>query len=125
HSSKSRITPSHKGRTTEIDCGVRPCICRARCPTAQPPERMRLVASSTATIEGSLSTSPSPATLTSVLAVPRSIARSEPSSPKIRRSILAQSVGENLDLGLEVEVVLRHLRVQTDAGDHNRHERQD
>ena len=42
HSSKSVITPAASGRTTEIDCGVRPCICLARWPTAQPPERMRV-----------------------------------------------------------------------------------
>ena len=33
-----------KGRTTEMASGVRPSICRARCPTAQPPDRIRRVA---------------------------------------------------------------------------------
>ena len=57
---RSRRRPS--GRTTAIDSGVRPCICLARWPTAQPPERMRPVPCWTATTEGSLSTSPSPTT---------------------------------------------------------------
>src|SRR5258708_21572259 len=55
---------------------------------------MRPVPSSTATTDGSLSTSPSPTTLISVLAVPRSMARSEPSSARKRWSILARIVGE-------------------------------
>src|SRR6478609_7859395 len=119
------------GRTTEMDCPVRPCICLARCPTAQPPETTRRVPSSTATTEGSLTTRPSPFTLTSVLAVPRSMARSEPSNPSSRRSILAQwfeiesgTRAGPLQNRFGFEVVSAQFAVQGQAANQDGHERQ-
>ena len=63
------MTPSFIGRTARIPSGVRPSIRLA----SRPIPRMVPVASSAAT-DGSFSTTPSPLTSTSVLAVPRSTA---------------------------------------------------
>ena len=83
------ITPSCSGLTAVIDSGVRPSICRASLPTAVPRPSTLRVPFSRATTEGSSSTIPRPWTATSVLAVPRSIARSGQSQRRSRFSILA------------------------------------
>ena len=71
--SKSAITPFFIGRMAVIRSGVRPIISRASVPTASTPlESLRI-----ATIDGSFTTMPLLRSNTSVLAVPRSIARSE------------------------------------------------
>ena len=61
-----------------MEPGVRPIMRLASAPTAS----TRLSLLSMATTEGSLITIPWPRTATSVLAVPRSMARSPPYSPK-------------------------------------------
>ena len=69
---KSEMTPSRSGLTATIEAGVRPTIRFASAPMA----RMRFETRSMATTDGSSMTMPRPRTLTSVLAVPRSIAMS-------------------------------------------------
>src|SRR6201999_299945 len=69
--------------------GVRPSICRAKCPTAHPPDSSRLALRDTATTDGSSSTTPSPGSATRVAAVPKSTAKSACSSVERRGSILA------------------------------------
>ena len=69
---KSAITPSFMGRMATMFPGVRPTISLASLPTASTSPVVLLMA----TIEGSLTTIPLPRTETSVLAVPRSMARS-------------------------------------------------
>ena len=76
--SKSAMTPSLRGRSAMMEPGVRPIMRLASAPTAS----TRLSLLSMATTEGSLITIPWPRTATSVLAVPRSMARSPPYSPK-------------------------------------------
>ena len=71
--SKSAITPSFIGRMARIFAGVLPSMSLASDPTAW----IRPLRSSTTTMEGSRRTMPRPRIYTSVLAVPRSIARSE------------------------------------------------
>jgi len=66
--STSAITPSLSGRTASIPSGVLPSMRLASRPTLM----IRFVPLSTATTDGSLSTTPSPLTQTSVFAVPRS-----------------------------------------------------
>src|SRR5262245_36216007 len=66
------MTPCRSGRITSMVPGARPSIALAWTPTART-ERSRAW---TATMEGSLSTTPYPGTYTRVLAVPRSTARS-------------------------------------------------
>ena len=78
--SKSAITPSFMGRTATMLPGVRPSISLACLPTASTllvplPERC------TATTDGSFETIPLPRTKVSVVAVPRSMARSLEKSP--------------------------------------------
>jgi hypothetical protein len=70
---KSAITPSFIGLIATTLPGVRPSISFASRPTATTSEVFLLIA----TIEGSLTTIPLPRANTSVLAVPRSMARSE------------------------------------------------
>src|ERR1035438_1103573 len=70
---KSAITPSFMGLMATMLPGVRPSISFASLPTASTSPLFLLMA----TIEGSLTTMPFPLAKTSVLAVPRSIARSE------------------------------------------------
>ena len=70
--SKSAMTPSFIGRIATMLPGVRPSISLASVPTAS----TRLVILLTTTIEGSRTTMPLPRAKTSVLAVPRSMARS-------------------------------------------------
>src|SRR5262249_2603739 len=79
--SKSAITPSRSGRIAVIEPGVRPTIRLASAPIARMRREPR-VSRWTATTEGSLQMIPSPFTYTSVLAVPRSIARSLENQPK-------------------------------------------
>ena len=67
---KSAMTPSFIGRMARIPSGVRPSIRFASRPTP----RMAFVSASTATTDGSSSTTPSPLTRIRVLAVPRSTA---------------------------------------------------
>ena len=69
---KSAMTPSFMGRIAVMLPGVRPTISLASLPTAS----TRSVSLLIATIEGSSTTMPRPLAKTSVLAVPRSIARS-------------------------------------------------
>src|SRR5437660_2528157 len=66
------MTPFFNGWITRISGGVRPIIALASLPTA----RIERSCSRSATIEGSLTTMPSPWTNTSVFDVPRSIATS-------------------------------------------------
>ncbi len=79
--SKSAMTPSFMGRIAKMLPGVRPSISLASLPTARtflgPTVRGLL----TATTEGSLATIPCPFTKISVLAVPRSMARSLQNMP--------------------------------------------
>src|SRR5437867_3958692 len=70
---KSAITPSFKGRMATMLPGVRPSMSLASRPTAS----ISPVSLLMATIEGSLTTIPLPIANTRVLAVPRSIAKSE------------------------------------------------
>src|SRR6185295_9854688 len=69
---KSAMTPSFMGRIATILPGVRPSISLASLPTASTSFVILLMA----TMEGSLTTIPRPFAYTSVLAVPRSMARS-------------------------------------------------
>src|SRR5918992_358208 len=78
--SKLAITPSRMGRMATMLPGVRPSISFASFPTAS----TLLVTLLIATIEGSLSTTPRPLAYTSVLAVPRSMAKSLERSPEIK-----------------------------------------
>ena len=66
------MTPSFSGWMTRISGGVRPIIAFASFPTA----RIEWSSSRIDTIEGSLTTMPSPGTNTKVFDVPRSIATS-------------------------------------------------
>ena len=68
------MTPWRSGRLAEMFAGVRPIIRFASLPTACTTP----VSTSMAMTEGSCRTMPCPATNTSVLAVPRSIAMSGP-----------------------------------------------
>src|ERR1035441_9482199 len=70
---KSAITPSFMGLMATMLPGVRPSISFASLPTASTSPLFLLMA----TMDGSLTTIPLPLAKTSVLAVPRSIARSE------------------------------------------------
>src|SRR4029450_954849 len=70
--SKSAMTPSFMGRIATMLPGVRPSISLAAFATAS----TRFVILLIATMDGSLTTMPLPFAYTSVLAVPRSIARS-------------------------------------------------
>src|SRR5215472_7224318 len=72
---KSAMTPSFNGRIATMWPGVRPSISLASLPTATTSPLVLLMA----TMEGSFTTIPFPLAKTSVLAVPRSIARSEES----------------------------------------------
>ena len=92
--SKSAITPSLSGRSAMIEPGVRPIMRFASAPTA----KTRLSLLSIATTEGSLMTMPWPRTATSVFAVPKSIARSPPYSPKSESKI--DMVSNHLSDGL-------------------------
>jgi hypothetical protein len=71
--SKSAITPSFIGLMATMLPGVRPSISLASLPTATTSPVFLLIA----TMEGSFTTIPLPLTKTSVLAVPRSMARSD------------------------------------------------
>src|SRR5450631_1514670 len=70
---KSAITPSFMGLMATMLPGVRPSISFASLPTASTSPLVLLIA----TIEGSLTTMPLPRAKTNVLAVPKSIARSD------------------------------------------------
>src|SRR5271168_697199 len=70
---KSAITPSFMGRIATMLPGVRPSISLASLPTASTSPVVLLIA----TIDGSLTTIPFPLAKTNVLAVPRSMARSD------------------------------------------------
>src|SRR5207342_2576832 len=69
---KSAITPSFMGLMATMLPGVRPSISLASLPTASTSPVFLLIA----TMEGSFTTMPLPRAYTSVLAVPRSMARS-------------------------------------------------
>src|SRR5271155_2997199 len=81
---KSAITPSFIGFTATTFPGVRPSISLASLPTASTSPLFLLMA----TMDGSLTTIPLPLAYTSVLAVPRSIARSEEIRLKIDRKFM-------------------------------------
>ena len=70
--STSAITPSFSGRIASMSPGVRPSMRFA----SRPIPRILRDSFSTATTQGSLTTTPSPRTYTSVFAVPRSTAMS-------------------------------------------------
>jgi len=78
--SKSAMTPSFMGRMATMLPGVRPSIFLASAPTASTLLTPR-ASFLTATTDGSESTIPLPFTYTSVLAVPRSMARSLEKNP--------------------------------------------
>src|SRR4029077_4131747 len=80
---KSAITPSFMGRMATILPGVRPSISLASRPTATTSPLVLLMA----TMEGSFTTMPLPLANTSVLAVPRSMARSDDSRLKTDRKL--------------------------------------
>ena len=102
--SKSAMTPSLIGRIATMFPGVRPIIRFASIPTASTflvPRTSRW----TATAEGSEQMIPSPFTYTSVVAVPRSIARSCENSPSSRSKIIphppyARSISTETYLGI-------------------------
>src|SRR5437762_4422459 len=79
------MTPSFRGRMATILPGVRPSISLASRPTASTSPLFLLIA----TIEGSLTTMPLPFAYTSVLAVPRSMARSEENMLKMERKFIS------------------------------------
>ena len=79
------MTPFFNGWITRISGGVRPIIALASLPTA----RIERSSSRIETIEGSLTTMPSPWTNTSVFDVPRSIATSLENSRKNIRPLSA------------------------------------
>ncbi len=89
---KSAMTPSFIGRIAVMFPGVRPSICFAASPTAWivflplGPPSWRI-----ATTEGSSSTMPFPRTYISVLAVPRSIARSVEKYLETKENILIRN----------------------------------
>ena len=74
---KSEMTPSRNGRTATMSAGVRPTMRLASPPMAN----IFLLTRSMATTEGSSMTIPRPFTITSVFAVPRSMATSWENSP--------------------------------------------
>jgi len=76
--SKSAITPSFIGRMAAMLPGVLPSMSLAAWPTAS----TRLVTRLTATIDGSNTTIPRARVYTSVVAVPRSTARSDEKSER-------------------------------------------
>src|SRR5262249_15701608 len=78
------MTPSFIGLMATIFPGVRPSISFASLPTASTSPVFLLIA----TMEGSLTTMPLPLAYTSVLAVPRSIARSDEKRLKRERKFL-------------------------------------
>src|SRR6266849_9512290 len=80
---KSAITPSFMGLMATTFPGVRPSMSFASLPTATTSPLFLLMA----TMEGSLTTIPLPLENTSVLAVPRSIARSEENRLKTDRKL--------------------------------------
>ena len=81
---KSAITPSFMGRMATMLPGVRPTISLASRPTASTSPVFLLMA----TIEGSLTTIPLPLAKTRVLAVPRSIAKSDENKLKRERKFI-------------------------------------
>src|SRR5262245_55620139 len=87
--SKSAMTPSFSGRMATIVPGVRPSMALASWPTAS----TELSAWRRETMEGSFSTMPSPWTKTSVLAVPRSTARSRENIPPNLANIITSPLG--------------------------------
>ena len=79
------MTPFFIGLTAVIRSGVRPSISLASVPTASTsPESLRI-----ATMDGSFTTMPLFRSNTSVLAVPRSIARSEENRLKSEGVVIA------------------------------------
>src|ERR1035441_8128006 len=86
---KSAMTPSFMGLMATILPGVRPSISFASLPTASTSPVFLLMA----TMEGSLTTIPLPLAKTSVLAVPRSIARSEENRLNKERKYVADGAG--------------------------------
>src|SRR4051812_2875299 len=85
---KSAITPSFIGLMATMLPGVRPSISFASLPTASTSPVVLLIA----TMEGSFTTIPFPLAYTSVLAVPRSIARSEENRLKRERKFMELKV---------------------------------
>src|ERR1039458_2674086 len=81
---KSAMTPSFIGLIATMLPGVRPSISLASLPTASTSPVFLLIA----TMEGSLTTIPFPLAKTKVLAVPRSIARSEENRLKRERKFI-------------------------------------
>src|SRR5579862_7373988 len=80
---KSAITPSFMGLMATTLPGVRPSMSLASRPTATTSPLVLLMA----TMEGSLTTMPLPLAKTSVLAVPRSMARSDDNKLKTDRKL--------------------------------------
>src|SRR5277367_923689 len=84
---KSAITPSFMGRMATMLPGVRPSMSLASLPTASTSPLFLLMA----TMEGSFTTMPLPLAKTKVLAVPKSIARSDENKLNSERTFMAHS----------------------------------
>src|SRR5580693_1510206 len=90
---KSAMTPSFIGRMATMLPGVRPSISLASLPTASTSPLFLLMA----TMEGSLTTIPLPLAYTRVLAVPKSMARSEEKTLNNERRFICLSAPPVLD----------------------------
>src|SRR5258708_38517239 len=105
---KSAITPSFMGRIATIFPGVRPTISLASLPTAitSPVFLLR------ATMEGSFTTIPLPLAKTNVLAVPRSMAKSEEKRLNKERTFIRMylfwAAVDRLEPGLPVQSSAYH-----------------
>src|SRR5258708_30525047 len=110
------MTPSFMGLMATMLPGVRPSISFASLPTASTSPLFLLMA----TMEGSLTTIPLPLAKTKVLAVPRSIARSEENRlNKERKFIEIKVVRIGKDKPRKPEVV--HLNGSTSNASGTRH----
>src|SRR5215471_4943632 len=90
---KSAMTPSFMGRMATMLPGVRPTMSLASLPTASTSPLFLLIA----TMDGSLTTIPFPLANTKVLAVPRSIARSDENRLKRERTFMYYKLRIYLD----------------------------
>src|SRR5207245_195060 len=116
---KSAMTPSFMGLIATMLPGVRPSISLASLPTAS----TSLVFLLSATIEGSLTTMPLPRAYTSVLAVPRSMARSLEKRLKSERRLcpLDEPLRNPLDDILSWSLFVVYIFESADTVLHDRH----
>src|SRR5881227_2125780 len=109
---KSAMTPSFIGLMATMLPGVRPSISLASLPTVSTSPVFLLIA----TIEGSLTTMPLPLAYTRVLAVPRSIARSEENRLNKERKFIELKVIHSGRTDLEAQRrVFLHIVTQRTA----------